>query len=199
MPTTETPTLIIDCTVDLLQKRPIDKISIMEITKAASVSRVTFYNYFNNREDIIDVLVENLLVSFDEIQKKNLPFLELVNLENSADIKDILYPNSLEIMTLFYENQKYVTCLLSDHSGVNFMEILHTTYYNHFLNALPEIFSLKFSEDTITSYAMYMTTGVKAITEEWFLSDFAQSPETITDRILTMLAPALMELYTRKV
>jgi len=197
MTTSAIPMIIIDSTIELLQTRSLDLISITEISKAANVSRVTFYNYFQNKEDIIDVLVEDLLVTFDNIQKKNLPFLELANLTNSSVIKEILYPNTLEIMHFFYENQAYLACLLSDHCDIDFMDLLHTTYYNHFLNALPEIFSTKFCKETITSYASYMTMGVKSITEEWFISDFAQSPETISDRVLSMLAPSLMELYMR--
>ncbi|MGG5343974.1 TetR/AcrR family transcriptional regulator [Enterococcus sp. AZ192] len=191
--------LITDCTIELLKSKHFEKISIMEITKIVDISRVTFYNYFQNKEDVLDVLIENLLTNFDEIQKKNLPFLEGVDMENSTAIKDILFPNTLEIMIFFYENRKYISALVSEHSPVDFMDILYATYYNHFLIALPEIFSVKFDKVTLASYATYMTTGVKALTEEWFLSGFCQTPEKITERILTMLAPSLMELYTRNV
>ena len=191
------PNLVIDCAVDHLQSTPLDKLSVTAITQSVGISRVTFYNYFKNREDIIDVLVEVLLAQFDEIQKKNLPFLNLVNMADTKEIKKILYPNTLEIRSFCYKNKKKIACRLSKNTTVDFMDILHGTYYNHFLNALPEIFSAKFSEDTITSYALYMTTGVRAITEEWFLSDFNPSPKIVTERILSVLTPSLMELYTR--
>lgn len=191
--------IITNCTIELLKFKHLDKISIMEITKLVGISRVTFYNYFQNKEDILDVLIENLLTDFDEIQKKNIPFLENVNLEESDAIKDILFPNTLEILDFFYENKEYVTALLSENSNMDFMDILHSTYYNHFLIALPDFFTVKFDKSIIASYATYMTTGVKAITEEWFLSNFCELPEEITERILSMLVPSIMELYNRNV
>lgn len=191
--------IITDCTIELLKSKHFDKISIMEITKLVGISRVTFYNYFQNKEDILDVLIEHILTEFDKIQKKNIPFLESINLDDSDAIKMILYPNTLEILKFFYENKKYITALLSEHSNVDFMDILHSTYFNHFLTALPDLFTVKFDENIIASYSTYMTTGVKAIVEEWFLSDFYQTPEEIAERILTMLAPSIMELHIRKV
>jgi len=191
--------VITNCTIELFKNKHFDKISIMEITKYVGISRVTFYNYFQNKEDILDVLIENLLNDFDNIQKKNIPFLDNVNLEDSDAIKAVLFPNTLEILNFFYINQKYIVALLSDHNNVDFMDILHSTYYNHFLIALPKFFTIKFDKNIIATYSTYMTTGVKAITEEWFLSDFHQTPEEITERILTMLAPSIMELHIRKV
>lgn len=100
------PNLVIDCAVDHLQSTPLDKLSVTAITQSVGISRVTFYNYFKNREDIIDVLVEVLLAQFDEIQKKNLPFLNLVNMADTKEIKKILYPNTLEIMSFFIKQKE---------------------------------------------------------------------------------------------
>lgn len=75
--------------------------------------------------------------------------------------------------------------------------MLYSTYYNHLLLAISEFLSKKFEEDTLQSYALYMTSGVKTITEEWFAHDFAVNPETVANRMLDMLAPPLSELYNR--
>lgn len=75
--------------------------------------------------------------------------------------------------------------------------MLYSTYYNHFLLAISEFLSKNFEEDTLQSYALYMTSGVKTIAEEWFAYDFAVNPEIVANRMLDMLAPSLSELYNR--
>lgn len=44
----------------LMQEKPYQKISIYEITRRAYVSRTTFYNHFNDKDDIIRYLLEDI-------------------------------------------------------------------------------------------------------------------------------------------
>lgn len=188
---------IINYLIEQLHTKNINQISVVEITKALGISRVTFYNYFKSKEDIIEIILEKILFQFDQLQKENLPHLNNVDMTNVEEIKNILYANTLEILLFFEENKKYIRVLLKSTDIVHFMDILHSTYYNHFLVALPELLSKKFDELTLKNYSLYMTSGVKAITEEWFLHEFKEKPESVANRILDMLAPALSELYCR--
>lgn len=197
MGNSETADAIINYFIEQLHTKNINQISVMEIAQEVGISRVTFYNYFKSKEDIIEIILEEILIGFDQLQKENLPFLDNVDMANPKEIKDILYPNTLGILLFFKDNKKYIEVLLKSTDIVHFMDILHSTYYNHFLIAIPEFLSKKFEEDTLKSYALYMTSGVKTITEEWFFHDFTENPETVANRILDMLAPSLSELYNR--
>jgi AcrR family transcriptional regulator len=197
MGNSETADALINYFIEQLHTKNIDQISVMKIAQAVGISRVTFYNYFKNKEDIIETILEEILVGFDQLQKENLPFLDHVDMANPEEIKDILYPNTFAILLFFKVNQKYIEALLKSTDIVHFMDILHSTYYNHFLVALPDLLSKKFDEHTLKSYALYMTTGIKAITEEWFIHGFSENPEMVAHRILDMLSPSLSELYGR--
>lgn len=197
MGNSETADTIINYFIEQLHTKNIDEISVVEIAQAVGISRVTFYNYFKSKEDIVETILEEILAGFDKLQKENLPFLDKVDMANPQEIKDILYPNTLAILLFFKENQKYIEVLLKSTDIVHFMDILHSTYYNHFLVAIPELLSKKFDEPTLKNYTLYMTTGIKAITEEWFIHGFSENPEIVTNRILDMLAPSLSELYNR--
>lgn len=94
-------------------------------------------------------------------------FLDNVDMANPEEIKDILYPNTIGILLFFKDNKKYIESLLKPTDIVHFMDILHATYYNHFLVAIPEILSQKFEDYTLKCY-LYMTSGVKTITEDAF-------------------------------
>lgn len=94
-------------------------------------------------------------------------FLDNVDMANPEEIKDILYPNTIGILLFFKDKKKYIESLLKPTDIVHFMDILHSTYYNHFLVAIPEILSQKFEDYTLKCY-LYMTSGVKTITEDAF-------------------------------
>lgn len=197
MSNSEVRDAIIQYFIEQLHTRNINQISVVEIVHAVGISRVTFYNYFSSKEDIIETILEEILSGFAQLQKENLPFLDNVDMSKPQEIKGILYPNTFAILEYFKQNKKYIEGLLKSTDVVHFMDILHSTYYNHFLVALPELLSVKFDENTLKRYALYMTTGVKAIVEEWFIHDFKDSVEVVTDHILDMLAPSLTELYLR--
>ncbi|MCA5011466.1 MULTISPECIES: TetR/AcrR family transcriptional regulator [unclassified Enterococcus] len=182
-------------TLDLLKDTHVDQLSITEIAKKAYISRVTFYNHFENKYEVIESIFCNLIIRFDEIQKKNSNYLFEIDLSNVEEIKQKLYPNTLEILEYFYSEKGTITILLSDKSGMDFMERLYEVYFKHFKTALPDLYYFKFTSIALDQYAVFMTKGVTAIVENWFYTKFNSSPEFIANSILNMLAFALNDLY----
>ncbi|MHC5372731.1 TetR/AcrR family transcriptional regulator [Enterococcus sp. LJL120] len=186
--------LITDCFVDLLLKKNFKSISITELTKKVKISRVTFYKNFENKEDILDTLIEKLLGEFDYLQQKHVALLKKIDMTDSEELKQLLLPNTLEVLNFFCNHEKYIRALLANKGLVDFMDLLHLTYYNQFTRALPDIFSNEIDESTLNCYATFITTGVNAVIEQWFHGGFQESPQTIAEILLNMLAPPLREL-----
>lgn len=198
MALSETAQLIINHTIELLETKPITSISIVEVTSSLQISRVTFYKYFRNIRDVLDVLVEELLLGFSQkLQKKNTHLLDFVNMNSSSAIKATLYDNALGVDKYFYANRKYIKGLLFKNSGIDFISMLQAVYYNHFHVAIENVLSM-YDKKIISRYVNYMASGVTAIWQEWFINNFDLSVETITNDRLDMLAPSLTALYTRK-
>ncbi|WP_265455168.1 TetR/AcrR family transcriptional regulator [Enterococcus sp. HY326] len=190
-----TSKLITDCFVDLLLKKNFKSISITEITKEVNISRVTFYKNFRNKEDILDTLIEKLLREFDSLQQKQTAILKKTHATNSEELKRVLLPNTLELLCFFCEHKQYIRALLANKSLVDFMDLLHLTYYNQFSQALLTIFSKKIAEDVLNYYATFIAAGVNAVIEQWFYTGLHNSPETIVEILLNMLIPPLTELH----
>lgn len=49
---------------DLLQTKPLQKITVTEIAQNAGFARHTFYNHYETKEDILDTLIDSVLDSF---------------------------------------------------------------------------------------------------------------------------------------
>ncbi|WP_205272404.1 TetR-like C-terminal domain-containing protein [Lactococcus taiwanensis] len=94
----------------------------------------------------------------------------------------------------FYTNKSRIKILTESSDEIVFMDILHSTYYNHFVSSLSDTFSFNWDKQTLVNYSLFITGGVKSIIEEWYQTDFLQSPEEITKQILNMLTPFLQAL-----
>ncbi len=70
--------LIVDTALDLFQQFGIKRIPVEEICKTAGVSKMTFYKYFKNKNELVRFMwekgFEQSLEKFDEIQALDIPF-----------------------------------------------------------------------------------------------------------------------------
>ena len=107
---------ILDTAEDLFQRFGIKRITIEEICQTANVSKMTFYKYFKNKNELVKYLwnywYDDGYAKFDEIKAMDIPFTEKIRLmlklkEESVSkisydfIKD--YFNSAPEMQEFYE------------------------------------------------------------------------------------------------
>lgn len=177
-----------------LQNKPLDKISINEVSRKIGISRVTFYRYFRNKQDVLDTMLEQFLVEFDDLLKHKFTNIEAFKMTTTRDVKQVLFDYTLGLVTFFYTNKSRIKILTESSDEIVFMDILHSTYYNHFVRSLTDTFSFNWDKQTIVNYSLFITGGVKSIIEEWYHTDFLLSPEEITKQILNMLTPFLQEL-----
>lgn len=95
---------------ELYSQKPIEKISIQEITNKAGYNRSTFYQYFTDIYDLLDSVENDLLSYIKE---------ELANKELSAySVQDAFH---------CLENQEYLSVLkavLGDYGNIRFLERL---------------------------------------------------------------------------
>ena len=172
-----------------LQNKPLDEISINEVTRKIVISRVIFYRYFRNKQDVLDTMLEQFLVEFDGLLKHRNMKPDYFKMTTTESVKKVLFDYTLCLVTFFYTNKSRIKILTESSDEIVFMDILHSTYYNHFVSSLSDTFSFNWDKQTLVNYSLFITGGVKSIIEEWYQTDFLQSPEEITKQILNMLTP----------
>ncbi len=78
IPSTKKIDSLLSTGMDLFFKHGIKRVTIEEICKQSSVSKVTFYKHFKNKEDFAQVLLGNLMEDghqqFQSIFKQDIPF-----------------------------------------------------------------------------------------------------------------------------
>ncbi|MCC8023609.1 MAG: TetR/AcrR family transcriptional regulator [Clostridiales bacterium] len=96
---------------ELYKQKPIEKITVQEITRMAGYNRSTFYQYFTDIYDLLEYLEQDVL---DHLRQSPRP-----NPQNGLD--DMFVQR---IARLYEEKDAYLDALLGDYGNVRFSETI---------------------------------------------------------------------------
>lgn len=148
---------IADAMIELMQKTPIDKLKIQEITDLAKVGRMTYFRYFNSKTD---VLIFKMVQLWNRWGKMH-PFPNNDNLyEHACWFFSFCFSIQNLLELLFQENQ-HIALLYS------FLEYTSPIETNE---------NLSRKSQYIRKYISY---GMFGIVEEWIQNHFQESPEEL--------------------
>ena len=156
--------------IDLLDEKPLEKITVTEICKNADVNRSTFYAYY---EDISALMLD--------IENEVLEHVT-VYADNFNDYTD---KKMLEVFEEFFDyvkdNAKIFRVLIVQHDNSNFNRRM--------LDNIMEKYkmSLECNEEFPAKYTyIYSVSGVIGIMGEWISSDFAISSKQLAKMVWQM-------------
>lgn len=155
---------------ELLQEKPFNKITVTGISRRAGLSRHTFYNHYETKEDLLNSLVDSILDDF---------------FTNTSQIDNVFTPPASmggNIGKIFFQawqdNAELVKILgtldmdrlLLDRLKHLFEDLVHQSYELSDVNANPEL----------TRYIVsYSAHAVTAIWGQWLKDDMKYSPEVM--------------------
>ncbi len=158
-----TKSVIREALFDLMEDRPISKITVTDICRKADINRSTFYSYY---EDVYELLssIQNEL--FENV---------MLSLSSENWFEDLL--------KLVDENRDLCKVLIGPHGDATFMrQLLYLGYENgvalwkkNYPEASPEMLDYLYA---------YMSSGVIGILENWVFSDYALSIEEVGDLVM---------------
>ena len=108
--------LIHNSFLELLKEKDAEKITVVEICKKAQINRSTFYKYYTDPVNLLDMLEKQHL---DELQKK---------VEDKP--KDKLFDVFSIILNEFYEKKDEYTTLYLRSGGLNFKKCIFKLFYD---------------------------------------------------------------------
>ena len=121
--TNETKNSFIVSFCKLYMKKPIEKISIRELTDTAGYNRTTFYNYFSDIYDVLDY-IENSSIRY---VKKNI----IIDMKKENPSKQFI-----NTFLNIYENwDSYIKVLLSNQNSAHFTDRLKKELFSSCMDA----------------------------------------------------------------
>ena len=148
-----------DALIKLLRKKPIEKISVFEISETANVGRTTYFRNFSSKQEMITYKIIKLWKRWAEehdiLERKNFtPENGLAFFEYNYSMKDLL--------ALLYERG------------------LQTAIYNAFY----EIMVPQYGENALECYkGRFYSCGLFGLLDEWIRRGFCETPQEMQEYI----------------
>ncbi len=157
--------------LELLQSKPIQKITVTEICRRADINRNTFYAHYYSPENLLTQIEDEL-------------FQQLTHSIKSSTRTESLI---LEICQLIYANKALSTIIFSEHGNKTFLERIKLHGHANFMHewqTLPDTYHPAILEKIYT----FIVNGTMGIIQDWIQNDLDESPEEIAAFITQMIS-----------
>ena len=159
---------------DLLYEKPINKITIRELTERAEISRCTFYLYHDSIYTMVKSIENDMHADFREgvksILSNNVNFKTLV-----SDLITFSFQHK-------YDNLPYSKLLYVNSGNPEFIEQYNKIAIEELCLAFPE----KINTEMKTALNFYLS-GIITLIHEWILNEITESPKEMSNRVINMI------------
>ena len=163
-----TQALLKDGLTELMQSKPVQNITVRELTDYVNLNRGTFYLHYRDIQDLLEHLENDIL---DE-------FIEITNAHQPQDMKGKPFPLICDLYKFLEKNSDFVKLVLVNNQEQNFMNRIKEIIRERCVNDWDEIFA---NADPRLSeiYSSYVLSGCIGIIENWIRNGTRQSPEEL--------------------
>lgn len=156
--------------MELSKYKSVKEIRISDITQACSISRQTFYHYFQDKYEVIEYIYEPATRKLSEFSLGNSSFHEAF----------------LDMFYECYNNKEYYMSIVSYKGQNSFEDYAFKGNYNFYTN----FFAHKQKEDLVKSLEIeikYACSGTVYTVINWIRSGMKETPEYMVDKIYKCL------------
>ena len=153
---------------ELMLTKPVQNITVKELTDYVDLNRGTFYLHYKDILDLLEHLENDML---DE-------FVEINNSYKREELNGRPFPLICNLYKFLGKNADFVKLVLSTNQELNFKNRLKDIIRERCINDWDKIFA---HADPLLSdiYSSYILSGCIGIIENWIQNDTRQSPEDL--------------------
>ncbi len=151
---------IADAMLQLMETKPLEKITAQEITDLAGVGRATFFRHFSSKGEVLTFKLVTLWNRWaDEHGLKDKSKFSLRTTE--------------ELFAFNLENRDIISKIY----GANMKNTIYDAFY--------EVMSPQFGTDVVHCYAnRFYSYGIFGLLDEWVKRGFSETPKQISDIVI---------------
>jgi len=167
-PSDETKRILAAGLKDLMKNKPLEKISIRELTDKANMNRQTFYYHF---EDIYDLLQWTF-------QQEAIQYLEV------HEMSSVWKEGLLQLFKYLDENREFCTCALRSLGREHLKRFFYSDIHRIFGRVIKEFGEgLNATEEYMAFLTHFYTLSLAGLVESWLTGEMDQTPEEIIEMI----------------
>lgn len=153
---------------ELMMTKPVQNITVRELTDYVNLNRGTFYLHYKDIQDLLEHLEEDML---DE-------FVKITNSHQPQDMNGKPFPLICDLYKFLEKHSDFLKLVLISNQEQNFKNRLKDIIRERCVNDWNEIFA---NAAPVLSelYSSYVLSGCIGIIETWVKNNTRQSPEEL--------------------
>ena len=163
--------------LELLEERPIERITVKELCDRADINRSTFYVHYGSPQELLDSICKELYM---EIFQKKRDF---------SDIKEYM----TQICDIMYENRQLLKVLIISGRAMSMINIADI-WKEDFAKGMSW---LGLSREELETVFLYIPCGAMAVVVSWLLGQIPMTRDQIVDHVLKITLGAI-EKYSKE-
>lgn len=162
-----TKQLIKNALIDLMEKKPINKITVKEICESADINRSTFYLHYVDQYALLE-----------EIENDIINMTPRINLYYDVEI----YPLLVEFFEFIQENKRLYLVLFKNSSGNNFTnKVLDKVFGKD--DKKPVWISNMSLQNELHFKMLMVALGATALIEKWIFDEIKSTPQELAEAL----------------
>lgn len=170
---------LMDSFWEIYCEKPIEKITIKNITERAGYNRSTFYEYFIDIYDVLEQIEADIIPNINELPPLN------ISTEKLGMPLDVF-------MELYNENHKYYSVLLGDNGDASFASKLKNSIKPILNEALKN--QVKVSEIELDFVLEYILSAMIGIMSYWFKKEKSLPVEKLISLMNIIMENGVMDI-----
>lgn len=167
----------------LLADKPIDEITVTELSEAAEINRKTFYNYYSSVYMVAEEMEDEIVARFDETLRRIDFDTLLKDPQTTFNTLARLITSDLD----FYGN------ILTNRNQVLFLQKIITSLKERVMTLYASQTS---ADEELLEYVLeYTVAGMVSVYQRWFISGMKTDIETLSRQISTLAVHGIAALF----
>ena len=159
----KTKKILQDTLIELMNEKPIENITIKDLTERADLNRGTFYLHYQDIFDLLEQIENEMLQEMSDILNKIDPFTF-----SEYNAKGKAYPPIVELFEWFKSNYKFGNALMGANGNISFLEKIKTVVENQFFKKKCELDTKKLNTEGSEYFYAYVIFGFLGIIKQWY-------------------------------
>lgn len=160
----KTKKAMMEALAKLLSKKPLNSISVREISELADINRGTFYLHYRDVYDMVEKLQNEMFERFNDI----------VASHESENNDKKLFPMLVELFNLLADNSELAIVLIGKNGDAAFVDRLKRVVHEKCFADLKKIFHVK-NDDEFDYFYYFVVSGCIGIFSTWLNDGMRES------------------------
>ncbi|MFP3846866.1 TetR/AcrR family transcriptional regulator [Priestia filamentosa] len=179
---TKTRKAILSAYLSLLQTKGVHAISVSDITEKADINRATFYAHYEDKQNLQEQIIKEILGDLEEAIEKNISKEEQNNFTLTT-LEGIF----IRMLENIYEHKEFYTVMLGDNGPSIFVDNLQHIICKYTTKGLVTVHADKI--DLIVPeaiYLSYVTSAQFGVIKYWIKNYYSETPLFMAQQLLLL-------------